>query len=158
MKQRKMTKKQHKENVSIITFVMIIITVGITLTALVMSVDNRISFLKTSKETNNSLIMPNEMAKSVDLEVASSVATNAGNVSLNVKTNSTNPKSFKEYRYYIKESTNDIYVLDAIKIEEQHAYVKLEPNTIYDVKVEAVSHGGSTMTSITSGVTPVFEQ
>ncbi len=157
MKQRKMTKKQHKENVSIITFGMVVVTVGITLTALVMSVDNRISFLSASKETNNSLIMSNELAKEVDLEVESSVATNAGNVSLNVKTTSTNPKSFKEYRYYIKESTNDIYVLDAIKIEEQHAYAKLDPNTAYDVKVEAISHNGSTMTSSTSGVTPVFD-
>lgn len=157
MKQRKITKKQHKENVSIITFGMVVLAVGITLTALVMSVDNRVAFLNASREINNSLIMPNEMAKSVDLEVASAVATNAGNVSLNVKTNSTNPKSFKEYRYYIKESTNDIYVLDAIKIEEQHAYAKLDPNTIYDVKVEAVSHNGSTMTSVTSGVTPVFD-
>ncbi len=157
MKQRKMTKKQHKENVSIITFGMIVLTVGITLTALIVSVENRVAFLSRSSETNNSLAMPNEMAKGIDVEVASSVATNAGNVSLNVKTNSTNPKSFKEYRYYIKESTNDIYVLDAIKVEEQHAYAKLDPNTIYDVKVEAVSHSGSTMTSTTSSVTPIFD-
>lgn len=157
MKQRKMTKKQHKANVSIITFGMIVLTVGIILTALIVSIENRLMFLSMPIETNNSLIMQNEMAKSICLEVASTVATNAGNITLNVKTNSTNPKSFKEYRYYIKESTNDIYVLDAIKLEEQHAYTGLDFNTGYDVKVEAVSHSGSIMTSITSGITPVLE-
>ena len=88
MKQRKMTKKQHKENVSIITFGMIVLAVGITLTAVVMSVDNRNSYLRavfnSSKETNNSVCISNEVAKEVVLEVASTVATTSGKVSLNV--------------------------------------------------------------------------
>lgn len=161
MKHRKLTKKQHKEQVSIITFGMIVLAVGITLTALIMSVDNRTSYLMSliniSKESNNSITLRNEIAKEVELKVASTVATTAGSVSLNVKTNSTNPKTFKEYRYYIKESTNDMYVLDAIKVEEQHAYVKLSPNTVYDVKVEAVSYSGETMVSTASGETPSLD-
>ena len=161
MKQIKMTKKEHNENISVITFGMVVVAVGIILAALIMSVGNRkaylIDLLNKSNEVNNSISTGKEYAKSVDLKVASTVATTSGRVALNVITDSTNPKTFKEYRYYIKESTNDIYVLDAIKVEEQHAYAKLDPNTIYDVKVEAVSHSGSTMTSTTSSVTPVFD-
>lgn len=160
MKQRKMTKKEHNENISIITFGMIVVAVGIVLAALIVSVGNRksylISLLNKSKETNNSVEI-NKIADSVDLKVASTVATTSGRVSLNVITDSVNPNTFKEYRYYIKESTNDMYVLDAIKVEEQHAYVKLEPDTSYDVKVEAVSHSGETMTSMATGATPTID-
>ncbi|MBR6689499.1 MAG: hypothetical protein IKL68_05740 [Clostridia bacterium] len=161
MKHRKITKKEHKTKISLITFSLMIITIVILAAAVTTSINNRESFLmaifSSSDETNNSVSIVNEMAKEVDLEVASSVATTSGKVALNVKAKSTNPKTFKEYRYYIKESANDMYVLDAIKIDEQHAYVKLEPNTSYDVKVEAVSHSGETMTSMTSGATPTID-
>ena len=161
MKQRKMTKKEHNENISVITFGMVVVAVGIILAALIMSVGNRkaylIDLLNKSNEVNNSISTGKEYAKSVDLKVASTVATTSGRVALNVITDSTNPKTFKEYRYYIKESKNDMYVLDAIKVEEQHAYVKLEPNTSYDVKVEAVSVEGETMVSMASGATPTID-
>ncbi len=161
MKQRKMTKKQHSENISVITFGMIVVAVGIILAALIVSVGNRkaylIDLLNKSKEVNNSVEIGNEYAKSVDLKVASTVATTSGRVALNVITDSTNPKTFKEYRYYIKESADDMYVLDAIKVEEQHAYIKLDPNTNYDVKVEAVSVDGETMVSMASGATPTID-
>ena len=161
MKQRKMTKKEHNENISVITFGMVVVAVGIILAALIMSVGNRkaylIDLLNKSNEVNNSISTGKEYAKSVDLKVASTVATTSGRVALNVITDSTNPKTFKEYRYYIKESENDMYVLDAIKVEEQHAYVKLEPNTSYDVKVEAVSVDGETMVSMASGATPTID-
>lgn len=161
MKQRKMTKKQHSENISIITFGMIVVAVGIILAALIVSVGNRkaylIDMLNRTSEVNNSIVTKSEYAKSVDLKVASTVATTSGRVALNVVTDSTNPKTFTEYRYYIKESDNDMYVLDAIKVEEQHAYVRLEPNTSYDVKVEAVSVAGETMVSMASGATPTID-
>ena len=164
MKQRKMTRKEnkeHSEEISLITFGLIVLAVVIILAALIVSVGNRKSYLiellNKSNETNNIIIQGSKMADSVDLKVASTVATTSGRVSLNVITDSSNPNTFKEYRYYIKESTNDMYVLDAIKVEEQHAYVKLEPNTSYDVKVEAVSHTGETMTSMASGATPTID-
>ena len=44
-KQRKITKKQHNENISVITFWMIVVAVGIILAALIMSVGNRKAYL-----------------------------------------------------------------------------------------------------------------
>lgn len=161
MKVRKMTKKEHKSKISIITFCLMAITVVLIGAAVGVSIKNRelflISMINRYKETNNSVVLANNFAKDVELVVASTVTTTAGNSSVNVRATSSNSKTIKEYRYYIKKSTNDMYVLDAIKVEEQHAYASLEPATSYDVKVEAVSYSGDTLVSTAKGETPSMD-
>ena len=133
----------------------IVIIIG---AAVGLSIRNREAFLLSRivsvKETNNSERLINNISIEVSLEVTSTVVTTAGKASLNARTSAANLNSIKEYRYYIKKSTNDMYVLDDITPYENHTYINLEPQTSYDVKVEAVCYSGNTMVAEAKGETP----
>ncbi len=149
--------KKSIKDISLISILLLVVTLGLLVAAVVTSVNNRVGFLTAKNNKNNIVnnhVEINNIPSTVFLEVAYSTATDSGRSNMLVRANSETPELFKEYRYYIKEQANEEYVLDATTTVEEHKYLKLTPNTFYDVKVEAVDYNGNSKVSTATADTP----
>ena len=149
MKQRKMRKKDYKAKISVLTGMLMLVTLVLLFSAVYTSINNRVGFLRAKNafvvEMSNRLNISVDKKISIACNVVSTgVMDNKARVEVSV--DSLDLGIITEYRYYIKEATKDMYVLEEISEKPTYEYLNLKQGTPYDIKVVAVKYYDSNNT------------